>query len=361
MWATYPLRGPEFSTFAAADVGWLLEDYSDLQLESDPGLREAAIQSGEAHYADSLPTEYEPTPSYLSSYRQALRTNAEMVAWCGARVAADIWNNEGEGAVLVSLARAGVVAGILLRHLGSRYFGHAWDHFAISIVRDRGIDQTALAWLASNVDPSKVVFVDGWTGKGAIRSELAAALKGTGFRDTLAVLADPAGVADFAGTRDDILIPSACLNATVSGLISRTVLPRPGRSARHGAKYYRNLQSVDLSADLVLALVSSAPNEPVPGVGRRELTWAGMSTVDRLRSEFSLPSLHLVKPGMGETTRVLLRRVPWKVLVAPGHLDDPKVAHIRQLAAERDVGIFEHPTGPYTTVGLIRPHDVGDL
>ena len=40
----------------------------------------------------------------------------------------------------------------------------------------------------------------------------------------MAVLADPGYCTSIYGTREDFLIPSACLNATVSGLISRTVL-----------------------------------------------------------------------------------------------------------------------------------------
>ena len=62
-------------------------------------------------------------------------------------------------------------------------------------------------------------------------SELAAALRAfestdgiTGFDPEIAVLADPGSCVRTYGTRDDFLIPSACLNSTVSGLISRTVL-----------------------------------------------------------------------------------------------------------------------------------------
>ena len=49
-------------------------------------------------------------------------------------------------------------------------------HYAVSIVRGRGIDPLALRYLAAHHDPARVVFVDGWTGKGAIARELAAAL-----------------------------------------------------------------------------------------------------------------------------------------------------------------------------------------
>ncbi len=41
------------------------------------------------------------------------------------------------------------------------------------------------------------------------------------------------------GTREDFLIPSACLNSTVSGLVSRTVLNDDliGPADFHGAKF----------------------------------------------------------------------------------------------------------------------------
>ena len=49
------------------------------------------------------------------------------------------------------------------------------------------------------------------------------------------MLADPGHCCELYGTRDDFLIPSACLNATVSGLVSRTVLSRT--VLRPGAPY----------------------------------------------------------------------------------------------------------------------------
>ncbi len=113
-------------------------------------------------------------------------------------------------------------------------------HYAVSIVRGRGIDANALRWLAARHDPADVVFVDGWTGKGAITRELTEAIREfesaegvTGFDPEIAVLADPGSCVRTYGTREDFLIPSACLNSTVSGLISRTVLRSgPGRRVR---------------------------------------------------------------------------------------------------------------------------------
>jgi hypothetical protein len=45
----------------------------------------------------------------------------------------------------------------------------------VSIVRGRA-STAGLSYLAEHHDPARVVFVDGWTGKGAITRELAAAL-----------------------------------------------------------------------------------------------------------------------------------------------------------------------------------------
>jgi hypothetical protein len=60
-----------------------------------------------------------------------------------------------------------------------------------------------------------------------------------------------------------------------------------------------------------------------------------------------------VKPGVGETTRVLLRRVPWKVLVRPDARED--IAHVMLLAELRGVEVVFVQDLPYSCVGLIHP------
>ena len=54
------LRGPAFGSYAADEVGWLLTDLSDVELEAPTEEREEAVQSGGAHYAESLPIEFQP-------------------------------------------------------------------------------------------------------------------------------------------------------------------------------------------------------------------------------------------------------------------------------------------------------------
>ncbi len=58
-----PLYGPSFGSYPAEDVAWLLKDLSHVRLEAPTEEREAAIQAGRAHYAESLPVEYQPGPN----------------------------------------------------------------------------------------------------------------------------------------------------------------------------------------------------------------------------------------------------------------------------------------------------------
>ncbi|PZS29565.1 MAG: phosphoribosyltransferase, partial [Pseudonocardiales bacterium] len=50
-----PLYGPRFGSYPADEVAWLLSDLSRHALEAPTEEREEAIQSGGAHYAESLP------------------------------------------------------------------------------------------------------------------------------------------------------------------------------------------------------------------------------------------------------------------------------------------------------------------
>lgn len=115
-----PLRGPAFSSYAADDVGWLLQDLSDVELEAPTEEREEAIQSGGAHYAESLPVEYQPSAAYQDLFRSALATSAARIARAVGSVTETVLaehphrypdpaSREAAEArpVLVSLARAG--------------------------------------------------------------------------------------------------------------------------------------------------------------------------------------------------------------------------------------------------------------
>lgn len=367
-----PLYGPEFGSYAREDVAWLLKDLSGANLEADIAEREQRIQAGVAHYAESLPIEYQPDTAYRELFDRVLDESARRLALAVGTVAELVVAERGTGIALASLARAGTPIGVLIRRwLGTGHSDRpALDipHYAVSIVRDRGIDTVALDYLAANHDPASVVFVDGWTGKGAITRELTAALDayhaagGARFDDDLAVLADPGQCVRTYGTRDDFLIASACLNSTVSGLVSRTVLNREliGPGEFHGAKFYAELAGADVSGRLIDTVTAAfdSVRDQVSGrvaavrAGDREPTWAGWDSVERVRSEYGIGSVNFVKPGVGETTRVLLRRVPWRVLVREA--DAAEHAHIRLLAQARAVPVEVVPELAYSCMGLIK-------
>ncbi len=365
-----PLRGPAFSSYAPEEVGWLLQDLSDVTLEAPTEEREEAIQSGGAHYAESLPVEYQPSEQYQALFHAALEESAARLAQAAGAVTEIVLAERSPRPVLVSLARAGTPVGVLMRRWAQFRHGLELPHYAVSIVRGRGIDANALRWLAAHHDPRDVVFVDGWTGKGAITRELTAAIREfeasdgiTGFDPEIAVLADPGSCVRTYGTRDDYLIPSACLNSTVSGLISRTVLRADlvGPHDYHGAKFYRELAGADVSVAFLDAVSARFP-EVLDAVdatvkellsGDRAPTWEGWAAVERISEEYGIHDVNLVKPGVGETTRVLLRRVPWKILARAGAGAD--LDHVRLLAEQRGVPVEEVAELPYTCVGLIHP------
>jgi hypothetical protein len=363
------LRGPAFGSYAPDDVAWLLTDLAGVSLEAPTEEREEAIQAGGAHYAESLPIEYQPGEAYQALFAASLERSAPRLARAVGLVTEQVLADRGPDAVLVSLARAGTPVGVLMRRWAQQVHGLDLPHYAVSIVRGRGIDHVALRHLAAHHDPAHVMFVDGWTGKGAITRELAASVEkanatlGTRFSPDLAVLADTGHCTPYFGTREDFLIPSACLNSTISGLVSRTVLNDRliGPDDFHGAKFYADLAGADVSGvfvDAVAACFADAVDDVTAALSAhlaadREPTWEGWTAVEKVSADHGIDDVNLVKPGVGETTRVLLRRVPWKILVRPDAADE--LGHILMLAHDRGVEVVEVPDLAYSCIGLIHP------
>ena len=72
-----------------------------------------------------------------------------------------------------------------------------------------------------------------------------------------------------------------------------------------------------------------------------------MDEVREIARAFGMEDLNLIKPGIGETTRVLLRRAPWKVLIHEKYQGDRSLCHIVRLAQEKHVPIEYYPLYHY--------------
>lgn len=343
------------SSYLEQDVTLLLKDITGL-LEPQPAAeREKKIQSG-VHYCEMLPLEYSPSAAYQAAYEAALAAYAQSTAEAVASLAEQILQRKGEAVVLVSLARAGIPIGILLKRYLQKKYGLKVPHYGISIIRGRGIDRNAMAFLLQRYAPQQLQFVDGWTGKGAILRELEKELgQYPGVSPELGVVADPAAITNLCGTYEDILIPSSCLNCTVSGLLSRTVLRADliGPDDFHGAVYYDGLRDADVSYQFIDAIEAQFPKQmnrgkPVCPAG------TGMEEVAQIAARYHIQDINLLKPGIGEATRVLLRRVPWKILLRPQEKDNPMLRHILRLAEEKQVPVEYYPLQHYKACGLIQ-------
>lgn len=341
------------SSYRPEDVTLLLKDISDLVQPQHTEAREKLIQAGR-HYSEMLPVEYAPSAAYMAAYRQALHDFADPTAQAVGRLADRVVQARGQGVVLVSLARAGTPIGILLRRYFAFKYGLDAPHYSISIIRGRGIDGNAIRFILDRHAAQQVLFVDGWIGKGAILGELQKSTAAfPGLSPELAVVADPANVTSLCGTHRDILIPSSCLNCTVSGLVSRTFLRDDiiGPADFHGAAYYGHLAQEDLSEAFLSAIcarfaIENPPDAPAP-------SGSGMAEVAGLAKTFDVADINLIKPGIGEATRVLLRRVPWKILIAEESRQDPALTHILRLAEEKGVPVAYHPLRNYKACGII--------
>lgn len=342
------------SSFRAEDVTILLKDITGLVTPLGTKEREARIQSG-THYCEMLPLEYEPSEKYLSAFYDALNRYAGITAKAVGSVAEKIYAEKGENAVLVSLARAGTPVGILIKHYLDKKYKTDIAHYTISIIRGRDIDRNAMNYILEKHAPQDIQFVDGWTGKGAIQRQLDEAMRDYPDIDSsLAVLSDPANIAGKCGTYKDFLIASSCLNSTVSGLMSRTFLRSDiiGENDFHGAMYYGELAEKDLSYTFINAVENEFDfNAPVFAEEAPPRT--GLEEVREIAAQFGIEDINLVKPSIGEATRVLLRRVPWKLLVHSLE-DNEHLGHIYQLAKEKGVEVVQYPLKNYKACGLIR-------
>ena len=361
------------TSYMPDDVSILLKDLTDCIEPLSTEEREKRIQGG-THYSEMLPLEYIPTNKYFSLYEKALGDNSYRMALYTAVLAHKLYKIHGNSLVIVSLARAGIPIGILLKRYLKYMTGRDFPHYSISIIRGKGIDENALNYIRMR-HPYQVAhfqFVDGWTGKGAINKQLFEAVEDLKIKDgvwddlspELAVLADPANICKICGTHEDILIPSSCLNSTICGLISRTILRNDlidvAHGDFHGGVYFKEMEYMDVSYEFINTLhyfFSKIPKEEIDkrlnnndSISEKD----GLEYVKAVATYYDISDINMIKPGIGETTRVLLRRVPWIVLINSDIRSGRELNPVYQLCKEKNIQVERFGLGNYRCCGIIK-------
>lgn len=363
-------------TYRSDDVTFLLSPLNEQELQqlyTAPADKELLIQRGIAHYSEMLSREQKPDIRYQSIFEQALLRYGDRMGRDIAQLAVDLKDRIDGPITLLSLVRAGVPIGVLL-HRALGLLGRQSKHYGISIIRDKGIDLNAIHHVLKDHSAQSILFVDGWTGKGAISNELESSMAShpeLGIEPRLVTLADPAGRAWLSASTEDWLIPSGILGSTVSGLISRSVLRRNSAESVefHATARLHELEDYDLSqrfVDTIHARVINALPDTVPRTDEQRkndsslppLTTSTVATrarqvIAQIADEFSIENINRLKPGIAEATRAVLRRLPERVIVSS--VDDDDLAALVHLAREAGVSIEERGSQllPYRAITII--------
>lgn len=367
-------------SYLPSDVTLLIDtvpiDSIDNQAVRD---KEHLIQTQQRHYSEMLTLEKSVSPHHAQLYEQALQQGKQRMANEIASLATSLTRIFANAVtaktplILVSLVRAGLPIGVLLQrifnnpnlpyHLPTRHYG-------ISIIRDRGLDEVALQQIFDAHPNSPLIFVDGWTGKGAIYGELERSLQPFSAADAphhaqifhqgmqvipLLTLADPAGVAWLSASNEDWLMPASLLNSTVSGLISRT-LYTPPHEGRHRCVLYQYLADEDKSLAFIEQIIALIPQANAT-ILTPQLTprFSTEPVILAIAQQYDIHNFNRIKPTIAEATRAVLRRDPECVVLQSA--DHPDTALLRHLCAQKNIPVRVSATiRPYQAITVIKKH-----
>ena len=346
------------STFNTEDCVYLLKDLTGIIKFTSFEDKERLISNG-VNYSEMITEEEQLSNEICKIFEDSLQNNASELAYYVGVVAEQIYRRGEMNCIIVSLARAGSPIGAIIKRYIEFKYNVKLPHYSISIIRGRGIDKNALNFIRSKHPNGIINFVDAWTGKGSITRELHKAVieynreYSTNISYDLAVLADPAHLSTIAGTRKDICIPNACLNSTVSGLVSRTILNKELISEMdfHGAVRYDKLRNIDVTNHFLNTIEAHFRIYP-----EMNLEEQGDSCVnpllEKIKKDFPVVDINKIKLSIGESSRALIRRKPYKLLVK--NIKNPNLAFVLHLAKIKKVGICIYDTMDYECITLLK-------
>ena len=332
--------------------------------------KETLIQTGQLHYSQMVSRESKPSGEYQKLFYLLTAQYKAQLANEILKLSFLISENIKQDICIVSLVRAGTPIGVLVNRAINQYSAFNSVHYSISIVRDRGIDINALDYLIFDlqVEPESIVFIDGWTAKGVITRELKQAIKSynksrnVNICNDLYVVSDIGGTADYSVTLHDYTIPSALMNSTVSGLISRSVINEQiGEDDFHGCISYQHLEKHDHSnwfIDEISACFSEAQYQAADVITSEQRALRYKQTqqyISQLMKKFNVSDVNRIKPGIAEATRVMLRRVPDVLII--NCKSNPDIKHLLRIAKEKNINTVVLSKMPFGACALIK--DVG--
>lgn len=314
--------------------------------------KESKLRNG-AYYGDMLSVEEKPEVEYTAIFDKILDRNAKKIAPYFLHLSEMIEKSRKGDIVLVSLARAGTPVGVVLKEILEKKMGRKVFHYSVSAIHKYGVDRYAMEYLLKHHEPESLTFIDGWVSQGRITKTLVDTLKDQPRIDSsLFCISDPSGIQNAIATREDILLPNAILNATVSGLVSRTVNNNDGY---HYAATYEDHADVDRSqafvdrvVEEVLKLDQSNVGELLDHALQRPLA---LKQIEDWCQDFNTKPAD-IKAGIGEVSRSLLRRDPRFVMIDESSID--QADHLFYLANKRGIEIkVGKLEGPYKAFSIL--------
>ena len=115
--------------------------------------------------------------------------------------------------------------------------------------------------------------------------------------------------------------------------------------------------------DALTARIEALWTEPAAPLSWTAAHRAGLRSVSaafmtETQSRWRIADPLRIKPGISESTRALLRRVPDRLILRD--LDDADVRHLVHLARRREVAIELEPAMPYRAATIIRATKGGE-
>lgn len=346
------------STYRTGEVTFLLQDLTNEIQEITVAEKENRISQGQ-NYSEFISKEVQPDSKQISLFNEVFALEKKNFGRQIGILSEKIYAQKGDEVVIVSLARAGTPIGILVKKYLERHYRVNIPHYSISIIRGKGIDMNALNTIVLKHGSQSIQFIDGWTGKGSIINELENSIVkfnkryGQAVKSDLAVVADPAKRCTIYATRQDAFIPNCWFNATISGLISRTVHQQTFESeAYHGASFLKYLEAVDMSQQFIDEVAEQLGKQQIGDESEKVDVIYAMNIIEEIQKKYCVEDFHKIKIGIGETLRVLLRRQPKVVLVKSGY--SPVVERVLALAYNRKIPImYDVPELENYEIGII--------